>query len=83
MKLFVIYDGEAIWKHAFSSFDEAVAAVHAFVTDYNANFRSEADPDWEIAKMETEFTVTDEQGGVLVAFNEAVKFGTYIKELTM
>ena len=50
MKIFVIYDGETIWKQAFTSFDEAVAAVKVFVTNYNENWRktSEDDPDWEV-----------------------------------
>jgi len=85
MKIFVIYDAETIWKQAFSSFDEAVAAVKVFVTNYNANWRKtyEDDPDWEVARMEKEFKILDDKDGVLVAFNEVMKFGTYIKELTM
>ena len=85
MKIFVIYDAETIWKQAFSSFDEAVAAVKVFVTNYNENWRKtyEDDPDCEVAKMEKEFKTLDDKDGVLVAFNEVMKFGTYIKELTM
>jgi hypothetical protein len=33
--------------------------------------------------MEKEFRILDDKDGVLVAFNEVMKFGTYIKELTM
>jgi hypothetical protein len=35
------------------------------------------------AKMETEFTYKDEQGGVMVAFNEMDKISTFVKELNL
>jgi hypothetical protein len=83
MPIFVIYDGEMIWKHAFGTFDEAVDAVRKFVSNFNDIWKRTAgtDEDEWPAVMEHDFTAQDEQGGVFVAFNEVTKLSTFIKEL--
>jgi hypothetical protein len=83
MKIFVIYDGEMVWKHAFPTFEEAVDAVRKFVSNFNDIWKRTSgsdDNEWP-AIMESEFKTHDEQGGIFVAFNEATKLSTFIKEL--
>lgn len=84
MSIFVIYDGEMVWKHAFFTFNEAVHAVQSYVSNFNDIWKRTpgTDDDDSPAMMQGDFTAQDEQGGVFVAFNEATKLSIFIKELT-
>ena len=85
MKLFVIYDSTGrIWECAHKSFETAIIVVKLYVDQ--ENLRAKIDGFFEHdddrpAKMETESTYKDEQGGLMVAHNELEKMSTFIKEL--
>lgn len=74
-----------VWKHAFSTFEEAVDAVQKFISNFNDIWKrmSSTDEDEWPAMMESEFNTHDEQGGIFVAFNEATKLSIFIKELIL
>jgi len=87
MKIFVIYDSTGrIWECGHKSFEDAINVVKLYLDQ--ENLRAKIDGFFEHdeerpAKMETEFTYKDEQGGVMDAHNEDDKISTFIKELTM
>ena len=85
MKLFVIYDSDdRIWECAHKSFETAISVVKLYVDQENLRAKIDGfyeDEEDRPAKMETEFTYKDEQGGVMVAHNELEKMSTFIKEL--
>jgi len=84
MKIFVIYDSTGyVWYRAYASFQSAIDVVTVFMEEENRR-RAIYDEDCDSpAKMETEFTYKDEQGGVMVAFNEMDKISTFVKELNL
>ena len=81
MKVYVIYDSDGrIWECCHKSFEDAINVVKLYLDQENLRAKIEDDEEHP-AKMETEFTYKDEQGGVLVAHNEIEKMSTFIKEL--
>jgi hypothetical protein len=87
MTIFIIYDGEKVWKKAYTTFDEALEAVKIGMDEVNVFATKERF--YELyeerpAKMEAEIRhdVKDSMGGVLVAWNELEKMGVFIMELT-
>jgi hypothetical protein len=84
MKIFVVYDSTGyVWYRAHTSFQAAIDVVTLFMEEENRR-RAICDEDCDSpAKMETEFTYKDEQGGVMVAFNEVDKISTFVKELNI
>jgi hypothetical protein len=87
MTIFVIYDSTGhVWHCALQSFQSAVNVVKLHLdTENGFAFEDGVFKDHEDrpGKMESEFTYKDEQGGVLVAYNELEKTSIFVKELTM
>jgi len=84
MKIFVVYDSTGyVWYRAYSSFQSAIDVVAIFLEEENRR-RAIYDEDCDCpAKMEKEFTYKDEQGGIMVAFNEMDKISIFVKELNL
>lgn len=87
MKVFVVYESRGcVWGQAFSSFEDALAAVSKDVADENQRCKDTGFYEHEKdrpAKMEDDITPRHANGGVLVAFSDYTKRCTYIKELTL
>ena len=86
MKIFVIYESNGfIWNCTHNSFQSAVDAVMRYLDQENQRAFKDGffeDHEDRPAKLETNFTYKDEQGGVLVAHNELEKMSTFVKELS-
>lgn len=86
MNIYVIYDSHGkVWDRVYDSFESALTIVSISVSDENRRWNAvdNADKHDNPAYMEYDFTKTDEQGGVLVAFSEIAKTSTYIKQLIL
>jgi len=85
MKLFIIYDSTGfVWDRAHTSFQSAVDVVSLYIEQQNRLIKLYGgEEDEPPAKMEKEYTYKDEQGGIMVAFNEIEKISTFIKALNM
>jgi hypothetical protein len=85
MKIYVIYDSTGrIWESGHTSFETAINVVKLYLDQENLRAKIDGffeDDEDRPAKMETEFTYKDEQGGVMVAHNEIEKNSTFIKEI--
>jgi hypothetical protein len=87
MKIFIIYDSLGfVWERAYKSFDKAILIVKEAVNEQNLCAKYDGayeDEEDRPAKMEKEFTYKDEQGGIMVAFNEMDKISIFVKELNL
>ena len=87
MKIFVVYDSTGyVWERAYKSFDKAILIVKEAVNEQNLCAKYDGayeDEEDRPAKMEKEFTYKDEQGGIMVAFNEMDKISIFVKEVTI
>lgn len=86
MKIYVIYDSHGkVWDRVYTSFESALTIVSISVSDENRRWNAvyNADRNDNPAYMEYDFTKTDDQGGVLVAFSEIAKTSTYIKKVIL
>jgi hypothetical protein len=86
MKIYVIYDSYGnVWDRVYTSFESALVVVSISVSEENRRWSVVDNAEgYQIpASMQKDFTKTDEQGGVFVAFSEIEKTSTYIKQLIL